>query len=330
MAALANTKLTTTSVGNREELSDVVSRITPEDTPIYTDIGSGTCSSVHPEWETDDLAAPGDNAQTEGDEYNFSDIGTPKRLGNYTQIFRKTFIISNTQETVSEAGNIQKTKEQKLKKGIEIRKDVEYAIVANQGSVAGATRRLGGLPSWVETNVSRGAGGANGGFSIDTGLTVAATNGTQRSFTKALLDTVIGQGFASGANFKTMYVAPYVKTVFVTLMSDANVAPFRHTISDDSKNHLISNADVYEGPLGTIMIKPNRVMATNAALARNALFVDPDMVDFLWLRKIQEDKDIAKTGDATKKAIIGEGTLKVKNEKGIGVIADIFGLTSSS
>lgn len=29
MAALSNTKLTTTAVGNREELSDVVSRITP-------------------------------------------------------------------------------------------------------------------------------------------------------------------------------------------------------------------------------------------------------------------------------------------------------------
>jgi hypothetical protein len=28
--------------------------------------------------------------------------------------------------------------------------------------------------------------------------------------------------------------------------------------------------------------------------------------------------------------IIGEGTLKVKNEAGLGVIADLFGLTSAS
>src|SRR5690554_6117045 len=100
MPALGNTKLTTTSVGNREELSDVVSRITTEDTPIYSDMPKGKCSSVHPEWETDDLRAPAANIQTEGDEYDFDTITSPQRLGNYTQIFRDSFIISRTQETV--------------------------------------------------------------------------------------------------------------------------------------------------------------------------------------------------------------------------------------
>ncbi len=49
MAALANTYMTTQAVGNREELSDVVSRITPEDTPIYSLIEKGKCVSIHPE-----------------------------------------------------------------------------------------------------------------------------------------------------------------------------------------------------------------------------------------------------------------------------------------
>ncbi len=53
--------LTTQAVGNREELSDVVSRITPEDTPIYSLIEKGKCTTYHPEWETDELAAPGAN-----------------------------------------------------------------------------------------------------------------------------------------------------------------------------------------------------------------------------------------------------------------------------
>lgn len=129
MAALANTYMTTQAVGNREELSDVVSRITPEDTPIYSFIEKGKCVSIHPEWETDELAAPGENIKSEGDEYAFGAITPPERLGNYTQIMRKDWIISGTQEVVSEAGNVQKRKYQKLKKGIEIRKDVEYAIV---------------------------------------------------------------------------------------------------------------------------------------------------------------------------------------------------------
>jgi hypothetical protein len=330
MAALANTQLTTTSVGNREELSDVINMITPEDTPIYSDIGKGKCSSVHPEWETDELAAPGENIRTEGDEYTFDAGDTPVRVGNYTQIMRKTGIISETQETVEQAGNANKVRRQKLKRGTELRKDVELAIVTNNASVAGATREFGGLPTWIETNVSRGSGGSNGGFDINTGLTVAATNGTQRAFTKEQMDDVMQQGYEAGANFRNVYVSPYVKSVFVTFMSNANVAPFRHAVTDGDRNSIIANADIYEGPFGKVYIKPNRVMAASAGVARNAYFVDTSMLSFLWLRKIHEDKEVARTGDAKKFVLIGEGTLKCHNEAGIGVVADLFGLTSGS
>ncbi|MBM3091606.1 head protein [Ensifer sp. T173] len=331
MAALANTFTTNQAVGNREELSDVVSRITPEDTPIYSLIEKGSTKSVHPEWETDELAAPAANIKTEGDEYTFGAISPPDRLGNYTQILRKDWIISATQEVVSEAGNVQKRKYQKLKKGVELRKDVEFAIVDTNASVGGATRELGSLSTWIETNVSRGATGANGGFDTPTGLTVAPTNGTQRAFTKTILDSVMQQGFQNGANFRHVSASPYVKSVFVTFMSDSNVAPFRYAVSKGGeRNTIVASADYYEGPFGTVMIHPNRVQAGSAGLARNAFFIDPEMLSFLWLRKIQEDKDVAKTGDADKGVLIGEGTLKVHNEKGLGVAADLFGLTAAS
>jgi len=330
MASVANTFVTTSAVGNREELSDVVPRITPEDTPIYSMIPKGKCESVHPEWETDELAAPAENIQPEGNEYNFGAITPPERLGNYTQIMRKTWIISGTQEVVSEAGNVQKRKYQKLKKGVEVRKDVELAIVTNNASVGGATREFGGLPTWIETNANRDAGGSNGGFNSGTGLTVAATNGTQRAFTKVILDDVMKQGYEEGANFKVVSVSPYVKSVFVTFMSDTNVASFRYAANSGKGNSIVANADMYEGPFGKVTIMPNRVQAASAAVARNAFFIDTEFMEFMWLRKIQEDKDVAKTGDADKGVIIGEGTLKVKNERGLGVAADLYGLTASS
>lgn len=331
MAVIANTFQTTQAVGNREELSDVVSRITPEDTPIYSLIEKGKCVSVHPEWETDDLAAPAANIVPEGEEYDFDSITPPARMGDYTQIFRKSWIISNTQEVVSEAGRVQKRKYQKLKKGVEIRKDVEFAIVDTNASVGGATRELGSLNTWITTNVSRDGGGSNGGFNSGTGLTVAPTNGSQRAFTKTILDTVMQSGYQSGANYRHVVVSPYVKSVFVTFMSDTNVASFRYAVSKGgSRNTIVATADYYEGPFGTVMIHPNRVMATGAGQARNAFFIDPTMISFLWLRKIQEDKNLAKTGDADKGVIIGEGTLKIHNEKGLGVAADLYGLTSGT
>jgi hypothetical protein len=330
MAVVTNTFQSTSAVGNREELSDVVSRITPEDTPIYSMIEKVTFKTTHPEWETDDLAAPAANIQLEGDEYTFASTSPATRLGNYTQIMRKEGIISGTQDANDNAGNVEQVKYQKLKKGVELRKDVEYAIVDTNASVAGATREFGSLNTWIETNVDRGSGGTNGGYSSGTGLTTAPGAGTQRAFTKTIMDTVMQEGYVSGANFRHVFVSPYVKSVFVTFMSDSNVASFRYAASTGKNNSIIANADLYEGPFGKVIVHPNRVMAGSATLARNAFFVDTEYLQFGWFRKIKEDKEVAKTGDARKFVLLGEGALKVSNEKGLGVAADLYGLTAST
>ncbi|UXN74497.1 DUF5309 domain-containing protein [Devosia sp. A8/3-2] len=331
MAALPNTFQSTVAVGNREELSDIVNRITPEDTPIYTMIEKGKAESTNPQWEIDELAPPAANAQVEGDEYTFSATTPPVRVGNHTQIFRKTGIVSGTREAVANAGNVEKTAEQKLKKAIEVRKDVELSIVSNSASVAGNTRVSGGLPSWIETNVSRGAGGANGGYDPATKLTVAETIGTQRAFSKALLDTVSDMVFTSGGNAKHPVGTGYVKTVFATFMADPNVAALRSAVPALGKKTVLSGSvDIYRGPNLMLEITANRVMSASAATARRAFIIDPDMLEWLWLRKIAEDKDVAKTGDAKKFVMLGEGTLKVKNEAAHGEVADIFGLSAAA
>jgi hypothetical protein len=330
MAVVTNTFVSTSAKGNRETLSDVVSKITPEDTPIYSMVEKVSFAGTHPEWETDDLAAPVDNVIAEGDDYTFGATVPAVRLGNYTQIMRKEGIISGTQDAADNAGGVEQVRYQKLKKGVELRKDGEFSIVTANASVGGATRKSGSLSTWLTSNVSRGGSGANGGYSQGTGLTVAPTNGTQRAFTKTIMDTVMQQGYTNGANFKHVFVSPYVKSVFVTFMSDANVASFRYAASSGKENSIIATADVYEGPFGKVMIHPNRVMAGSAALARNAFFVDPEFLQFGWFRKIAEDKEVAKTGDAKKFVLIGEGALKPTNEKGLGVAADLFGLTAST
>lgn len=330
MPVIAGTFQTTSAKTNREELHDIVSRMTPEDTPIYSMAEKVTFSTPHPEWATDDLAAPADNAQTEGDEYAFDTITPPARFGNYTQIFRKGGVISGTQEKTSNAGDVLTLKTQVLKRGIELRKDVEYSIVAANASVGGTTRYSGSLSTWITSNVSRGGGGANGGFNTTTGLTVAPTNGTQRAFTKTLLDNVMQQGYQNGANFRYLVVSPYVKSVFVNFMSDANVAPFRTAVTDGNRNRIIANADIYEGPFGKVTVMPNRVMAGAAGLARNAFLIDPEHIAWGWLRRIARDKEVWKSGDAHKFMLLGEGALKVSNERGMGVVADVFGLTATT
>lgn len=330
MAEVANTFLTTDAVGNREQLSDVVSRITPEDTPILTLIGTGTVKGTHPEWETETLAAPGQNVQTEGDDYIYGTITPATRMGNYTQIMRKTFLASGSQNAENNAGDAEKgLKKQLLKKGIELKKDVEFSIVCNNASQSGSVRKSGSLDTWLTSNVSRGAGGANGGFNQSTGLTVPVTGGTKRAFTKALLDETMQSCYQSGGDVAQMVCSPYVKSVFVEFMSDSNVASFRYSASNGKNNTIVANADMYEGPFGKVTVVPNRVMAGDSAVASNVFLIDPEYLSWDWYRKIAQ-KEVANTGDADKKVILGEGTLCVKNESALGVIADVYGITAAT
>jgi hypothetical protein len=330
MAIIANTFQSTSPKGNRESLSDIVSLITPRDTPIYSDIGKATMDATFDEWEIDTLNAPVANAQLEGDTFTFAAITPVVRVGNYAQILRKDWSITNTQEAVRNAGNAEKRKQIKLKRGIEIRKDVELALVSNTASVGGATRLFGGLPSWLTSNVSRGATGVNGGYNTGTKLTVAETTGTFRAFTQALMDATMQSVYQSGGNVTKAYVSPYNKSVFVTFMANPNVATYRYMAENGDNNMIVSNADIYAGPFGEVEIVPNRVMAASAAVARRVFLVDPEMLMFEWLRPIQNVPGLAVTSDSEQGVIIGEGTLKVANEAGLGVIADVFGLTAAT
>lgn len=332
MAIATNTYLSFNSKRNREEFSDAIYMITPEDTPFISMIGKGSCESVHPEWSTDTLASPNPaNAVVEGDEYTYGALTPTVRVGNYTQISRKEWIVSGTQEKVNKAGQQSELGRARKKKGVELRKDMESILLTNQASVAGnstTARLLGGLPSWITTNDSRGASGADGGFSSGTGLTVAATNGTQRTFTKALLDNVLQQAYSAGSDVRAVMVSPYAKTVFSGFMADASVAPQRMATSASKQATIVGAADTYLYDFGTVDVIPNRVMTT-AALARNAFVLDPDYASLLTLRDIFEDKP-AKTGDAEKRVLLVEYTLKVNNEAGHGVVADIFGMSAST
>ena len=102
-------------------------------------------------------------------------------------------------------------------------------MLSNNASVAGSTtvaRRSGGFRAWLASNDDLGAGGSSGGFNSGTGVVDAATNGTQRTFTKTLLDNAIEATYKSGGNPTVLMLAPYAKRVFSTFMSDANVAAF--------------------------------------------------------------------------------------------------------
>ena len=88
-----------------------------------------------------------------------------------------------------------------MKKGKELKTDMEVALLANKGSVVGtsaAARKTAGFAAWITTNDQRGATGTDGGFSG--GTVTAGTPGTQRAFTKPFLDAAILSAYTAGGS----------------------------------------------------------------------------------------------------------------------------------
>ncbi|MCA0318219.1 MAG: DUF5309 domain-containing protein [Proteobacteria bacterium] len=331
MTQVAGTTDTYDLVGRREDFRDAIYMITPEQTPLLSMIGKSEAKNTRHEWQTDTLAAPNQaNAQLEGDDYGYADVAQPVRVSNLTQISYKTFMVSGTAEEVKKAGRPGNSEigRANLKYGKEVMRDIEAAVLArNQASVLGAAataRQSGSLSSWLTSNVSRGATGANGGFNSGTGLTVAATDGTLRTFAETQVQDVMQAAYTAGGKPNVLMMAPTRKRQFSAFTGNLGT---NATMPVDGKvtgaRSIVAGADFYKSDFGTLKVVPNYIMAAAAVpRVRDVFALDPSMLEIAYLRPFQRQK-LAKTGDAEKRAVIAEWTLIVRNEAGNGVVADV-------
>jgi hypothetical protein len=320
MAIVAGTYTRFTAVGVREDLSNVIYNISPEETPFVSNVSKEKVKNTLFEWQTDALdAAVDNNAVVEGDEAAFATPTPTVRLGNYTQISRKTIIVSGTLDAVDRAGRATELAYQTAKRGAEMKRDMERMSLANQAGVVGNTttpRRSAGVPAWLTSNVSRGTGGANGTLTngIPSAAATDATAPNQRPFTETLLKGGIQSCYNSGAKLKILMVGPFNKGV---ASGFTGIADIRYNAQGAKPTTIIGAADVYVSDFGNLTIVPNRFQRE-----RDAFLLDPEYAAIATLRPMQTIP-LAKTGDAEKRMLIVEWGIKMKNEAAHGIVADL-------
>jgi len=303
-----------TAIGQREDLTDIIYDISPTETPFMSSIGKTKATAVYHEWQTDSLAAATTaNAAIEGADATSATLSPTVRLGNYTQIIQKTVQVSGTLDTVNKAGRKSEKAYQLAKASAELKRDLETILLANQGRSAGTStiaRNLGSILSWIKTNSDVGSGGSD---PATIGVSTR-TDGTQRTFTEALLKTVVSEVFVSGGSPKILMVGAAGKQ---KVSSFAGIAAQRYMAPGNTPTTIIGAADVYMSDFGTMSVVPNRFMR-----ARDALVIDPEYAALAYLRPFQTN-DLAKTGDSENTQLLAEVTLEVKNEAAHGIIADL-------
>jgi hypothetical protein len=297
---------------DREDFADTISMVTPEDTPFMSMIGTGQATNVTHEWTTDTLAdADGTNAAIEGDDASPQALSAPTRVKNTTQISKKEFVVSGTTRAINVAGAEDEYLRQKLKKGIELKRDMEKILVGNQARVDGdsaTARKLRSMESWFTTNVAMAGDGVNG---TDT---TARTDGTPRAFDEQQVKDLAELLYANSSEFPTVaMMAPKRRRGFSALAQQST-----NRIAFEA-GKLVTSVKVYETDFGDINLVNNRHMR-NSGIA----VINPELWKVAYLQgRDFVSEELAKTGDNVKHQMLSEYTLECKNEAGNGFIADL-------
>lgn len=274
-------------VGLAEDVSAVISSITPTKTPFLSSIGDEKIHARTWEWQEDALRAVQVNAQLEG--FTASDAtltATTLRTG-YTHILEKTIKVSMTSDAVKTHGRAKETAYQLAKAGEEVKRDLEHAMVglvtAATVGTAGAARKFASVPSQIAA--------AN---------TVA---GGTAAITEAKILSAHQLAYDAGAEPTTLMIKPADSLVVNTFAAATGRS---RDLRDEKK--FVNVIDVYVSPFGPLKIVMNRFLKTT-----HAIFYDP--AD--WKRGVLRNwsrTTLAKTGDNEMHMIVGEFSLKHNNQ----------------
>lgn len=310
MAQPTNTFDRFDAVGVREDLSDAIYDVTPYDTPFFSRCRKVSAKQTYHEWQTDTLRSSANNAHIEGDDTTATAVSPTARLGNYTQIFKNAFTLSDTLESTDRAGRAQEAAYQKVKYGREMKLDVEKALFDNNARVAGnstTARELAGVPAWLTSNTDAGSTGADAtGDGTD-----ARTDGTARTFAETQMNTVLQSIWENGGNPNSVYLSAANQTIAAGFEGNA---PRRHTDTGDGTiNNFI---DIYVTSWGRVEFIPSREVRS-----RDVLILQDDMWAIAEQRAMSSTK-LAKTGDSEKYQMVMEATLESRNEAASGGVFD--------
>lgn len=326
MAQNTNVRSTYGLVGIREDLSDMIYRIDPWTTPFIAMIGRTKTDGPYTEWQTESLDAVDlNNAVIEGEANPPNDtISNRVRVGNRTQKLDKVIEISDRAEATKKAGINSLLGHELAKKGLALRKDVEAIVLNNQASVVGSDTvpsKLGSLPAWLTSNVSRGATGANGGFS--SGNVNAATDGTLRALSWQYVKDMLTAQYNSGADPKILMMTAAQKVGVSTFLFGATGTARIAQVTMDYKDSggeqakAIAAFDAYRSDFGELAMVPNRNQRT-----RDLFLLNPEFLDMAELIPFKE-VNLPDGGHSIRRLIKTELTLRVLHQGAQGIIADL-------
>lgn len=279
----------------REDLTDVLSDVSPDANPLMTMLKTGKASGTYHEWLEDYISRPTSvSSSIEGATATFDDLTQPSRRGNFTQIITQTFKVSDTESAVDVAGMGDPYDYQAAKALREWKNKAEYALVrgaAASGS-SGVARALIGMDSVITSH--------------STGL-LSGCSLSETDFNNRVNEvwTDVGQD-----DVFDMVLVPFGLKQKISSFTAGNT---RYLDAEDKK--LTRPVMVYESDGGVHRIFAHKdVRSAAASPGPTMMGIKEDKWRIAYLRNPKKT-ELAKTGDFRSGQIVGELTLEYLAER---------------
>jgi len=271
------------TVGQREDLSDVLTILEPESTPFVSMANKATATGTFFEVQVDDLSVVDFSGVGEGEDVTAFDnkAANRARIGNYIQKFRRTYAVSDIAELVDTAGVANEFAASEAKAVREIKRDLEAAVCSAQDrqadSGAGAPYKTRGMFKWL------GVGGQPSDVPAFAQNVANDTTGTQTeaTFNSVLQELYEANGMPGGQ--LTLIAGPQLKKEISDFARQAGGAGFSFSVTQPAESKKITlTVNLYEGDFGTVAIVPsvflNRTSGSSTIDGDAGLLIDPEYV----------------------------------------------------
>jgi len=321
------------TAGNREDLTDVLTILEPEDTPkLSTFSKTKGSTNVYHEWQVDSLLPVTFAGILEGQDVTSytNQVINRARIGNYNQLFRRDWMVSVLQEASDPAGVSNEVANSKTKAMREIKRDIEAALgsdndrQADNGVVPYKMRALG---DWIK---STGPSDVPAAFRSKSGAIDTTATG---SLTESLFNDVYQALFQAvgGKRKYTLFAGPSLKRAISKFQRQEGTTTAKsYMVTQDASEHRIDlNVTIYSGDFSTVTIVPDMFngllegadpsTVTNQQKARGYV-IDPELVGLSYMVGMT-NKENPDLGGGRRGFILSALTLMVKNCKGLGKFA---------
>jgi hypothetical protein len=307
------------AVSNREDLTDILKVLAPEDTPIYSSLPHSKAKGTYHEWTMDTLASPSTDGVIEGSDVDsFADKFVNRvRVGNYVQKLRRSYMVSDIQEAVDSVGPAKYAQAEK-KAGLELKRDIEATLLSTNDRVAGDSNtasKLRGLGDWID---SAGPSDVSADY-----RTPADSIHASGSFTETVLNSLITSIYRQSGKSQSLnlHADTALRAVISSFArtSGATDAVYRQVMQSAGKK-LTNTVGMYESDNGIVTItNMNPVCAPDTTNKDTGYLLN---MEFLGVADLipMGTKGLQDLGGGKRGFVDWTGTLVVKHPGALGKI----------